>query len=233
MTLGTSIERTLTRRDLPVKKHTFARGSAGACAIIVLMVSLIAPGAPAQLAVDFTGGSQAPGGGFTLGWEFSLSTSMGVDALGIWDENPNGLIGPHAVGLWNTTTGLLLASATINNGPVPVASLSPDGRWLFTSINLLVLGPGDYTLGAAYDTTLSNDPARYNTSASYAPGITFLGDRQASGSSLHMPTTPAGLGNAIFGPNMHLIAVPEPTSLALLLGVGVGAGIFELRRRQR
>ncbi len=195
--------------------------------------------ASAELAADFTTGMTAPGGvpghpGITLGWEFSTTEALTVDALGIWDQDSDGLSASHEVGLWNVTTGDLLATATLSSASSVVPSSSSMGQWLFTSIDALTLAPGEYVLGATYGAA-APDIACYMTDATCAPGVTFVGDRQIIGPSLTLPTIYAGLGNAIFGPNMHIARtadVPEPGSLALLGGLGV-ASLISVRRLKR
>jgi len=106
--------------------------------------------AAASPIVDFTGGIPATTNLNTFGFGFSLTSTQSVGSLGIWDEESNGLATSHQVGLWNSAQ-TLLAVATVDNSSSPVASTSPNGRWMFTSLpGPLSIGPGTYFLGAYY-----------------------------------------------------------------------------------
>ena len=85
-------------------------------------MAIAAPAAHAELVLDLTGGGTVfPCGGCgdasgrTFGWEFTVSGTITVDGIGVWDEGADG-IGPDVLaGLWNDA-GTLLASVTIGNG---------------------------------------------------------------------------------------------------------------------
>src|ERR1039458_2515424 len=78
---------------------------------------------------------------FTLGFSFSLSDSITVNALGVWNE-ANSAFGQQ-VGLWDST-GTLLVSSTIPNG----ATVQDNFAW--NPIPEMVLGAGTYTIAATY-----------------------------------------------------------------------------------
>ena len=102
---------------------------------------------------DFTGssgvGSASAGRQGTVGWSFTLLTTMTVDGLGVWDENGDGIQDPQLVGLWSSA-GALLSSATVDGSSKATPSASSAGQWLFTAVTPLVLDPGDYVLAALY-----------------------------------------------------------------------------------
>ena len=92
------------------------------CFCVCLLV--IHPSLHAGLALDSTSGSNnAAGGHSTVGWSFSVLSSLDVDGLGFFDFESNGLLAPHQVGLWDSG-GTLLASATVTSGSTVVASTS-------------------------------------------------------------------------------------------------------------
>src|SRR5688572_29521400 len=57
----------------------------------------------------FSGGGQD-----TVGWDFTVTQPVVVNALGYYDEAVDGLAASHPVGLWDAATQTLLASATVD-----------------------------------------------------------------------------------------------------------------------
>jgi hypothetical protein len=195
--------------------------------------------ARAELALDFTGGGEGfPITEQTLGWQFSLSEARTVTALGMFDVASDGLSDDHAVGLW-TLSGTLLGSVTVTSTSTPVASTSPDGRWLFESLALpLLLGPGDYVIGADYPSeTFDNDTVITGTDApATATGLTFVGGRftSAPGPGLDFPDLSFTTSGGHFGPNLLFgpaAIVPEPSTF-ILAGLG-GLSLAGLARHRR
>src|SRR4051794_3185620 len=74
--------------------------------------TIITDPGPASMAwVSFAGG-----GVVTLGYDFAVNGSLlQLNALGVWDENSDGLQNAHFVGIWNSN-GDLLGQATIAAG---------------------------------------------------------------------------------------------------------------------
>lgn len=209
------------------------RRAALVAALILILAPL--PAAAASLGIDIAGNGVAgpnPDASFTIGWAVEVVTPVRVTALGVWDENSNGLEVSTPVGLW-TATGTLLASTTVpaSGADIAVPSVLGAGQWLFEDIADVVLPAGVYVLGSvtiedqtvfrAFQDDVILDPALVNfDSAKFAVGATlqFPG---LDGSPL--------LDNGLFGPNFLLEPVtapaPLPASLALLvLGLlGLGA----------
>jgi hypothetical protein len=186
--------------------------------------------ARADLLLDFTGGSaNSFGGDATVGWEFTLSSPMMLNGLGFWDHGSDGLDHPHEVGIWNTANpSSPLATTIITSGSTPVASSSSAGLWLFNSVSSLTLSPGTYVVGA---TIVANDTdlQRFNATASLIPDATFVQALDIGASVLTYPLPASVFNDGVFGPNLEVSAVPEPTSAAILL-CGM---ILCLRRGQR
>ncbi len=186
--------------------------------------------------LDFTGGSPLTfGADATVGWKFTVTSTITIEGLGIFDVGGNGLAESHQIGLWTSSGGSPLVSATIDNAnSTPVASMSNLGNWLSTPIASRQLTPGDYVVGAFY--THGKDAFITRATASTISGVTWDEYRAAVGSSLLFPdpftaeSSPAGF----FGPNLFTAtpapAVPEPTSL-ILLGSGL-AGLIAWRKRR-
>ena len=205
---------------------------------VAAAMAIAAPAAHAELVLDLTGGgAAAPCGscgdasGRTVGWEFTVSSTITVDGIGVWDEGADG-IGPDVLaGLWNDA-GTLLASVTIGNGSTSVASALVAGEWLFESIAAQVLNPGTYRVGSVfYNLT---PLARIGTpTLSTIPEISVIHHLIGPGganSGLADPTDT--FGNQVYGPTLRL-AMPasEPAGLALA-AVGL-VGLTALRRRAR
>jgi hypothetical protein len=188
-----------------------------------------------QLGADFTNAfERAPIANSNYGWAFTVTSSLVVDGLGLWDARSDGLVEKHEVGIWRTSgpTGapVLIASEDVsNNDSLPVPSLSPNGRWLFTTISAVTLAPGSYILGAIYRSGPSGSYDPFVSDAltiSTTPGITYGSTREIHNTEMLSCPTDFGLNehNGFFGPNIRL--VPE-ASVPLL----IAAGAFFLGRR--
>jgi hypothetical protein len=202
----------------------------------VLVIHTSAGGrARGELALDFTDGSVGMSGlSGTLGWSFTVNSTITIGSLGLWNEGSQALHSSHDVGLW-TGTGSLLATTTITTASSPVPSNSGDGQWLFNTITPLTLNPGSYVIGAQYAQT-DPDQIRALTTATTISQITFEHERDIGSSSLAFPTNSFPSFDAgIFGPNLLTTAVPEPSSaiIAVFDAVGVIAYGWSRHRCQQ
>lgn len=205
--------------------------------VVVLLLSATAfvgsSSARAEILVDmYPGGTFGAVPNQDYGFKFTLSQAQYITALGIWDEDGDGLLDTHAVGLW-TTAGSLLATVSVDNGSTPVASADASGQWIFENLaSPFILDPGTYILGADY--AGGNDPVRSATSGlTVTPGAIFIEPRYSSSETpgLDFPDTVGFLSNSYFGPNLMLTAVPEPSSMLLVGLLTAGGGFRALRRR--
>jgi hypothetical protein len=199
-------------------------------AYLAMALALFVPKARAGLILDLnTGGTPAPCGGCgangtTFGWSFQVTSPVTVTGIGVWDAGSDGLGVSTDVGLY-TAAGSLLASATISDSSMPVASASTDGRWLFESVQPITLTPGDYLIGNVF---LDSAPIA-QTSAPFLtiPQITLLGG--AEGTSNAGLTAPLGsFSFPIFGPTLQVTSTPEPGAVSML---GLGLALIGLRYR--
>lgn len=193
--------------------------------------------ANATLALDLTTGgtSTACGGGCgsgdTIGYEFTVTSTVSGNALGAWNAGGTGLgSAPEEVGIWSTA-GSLVTSATVTSASTPVASASTDGDWLFTSVSPFVLTPGTYDIGLVFFATspLSQIGASFVTE----PGITVDSGTVSGNAGFSQPTDP--FFTDIFGPTFGTISVPapEPASLAILGAALTALAGLRRRRAQR
>jgi hypothetical protein len=206
---------------------------------ISALLSLMSGSAMADsLALDFTSGTVPTGNVIfiseTVGWTFTVTSTVTVTALGVWDEGADGLVADHQVGIWNSS-GTLLVSATVSNGTASaVASSSSDGDWRFESTLLdssagsNVLGPGTYTIGGLYVAGMSNDLVRSHATSTTASGIAFGDAAESGGGTLQEPVTIISSADAGgFGPNFLIASpssVPEPATWALMIAAFAGLG---------
>jgi hypothetical protein len=197
--------------------------------------------------LDIVGGvpSETTAASITYGWWFSLSQSVTVNGIGIWDEGGDGLLpGTVPVALWRRD-GTLLATGIVGDGAQPVSSIGTSGTWLFDRFaSPLTLDIGEYVVGALYSRALQ-EPLRVNATTVTLPGVTYLGGAFGEAEGLRFPSTIFEIPNQsrnYFGPNLLTDAdrafpeppppVPEPAS-AVLVATGVMALLANARRLRR
>ncbi len=208
-------------------------------ALIGLTTALLAtaPRAHAQTTA-ITGITIAPGGArlsgdFTIGFEFTTTTSLLVSSLGVYDHDQDGLAGSHQVGIWRVSDQALLTSSTVTT------TSALDGLFRYESVAPITLPAGNtYRIGALYTVAVGDFYLAEANFGGYtvASGLTFNRPNGAVFDTLGFayPTQIAISRDGHFSANFKFTssaAAPEPGSLALL---GLG-GVFVLgvvRRRK-
>jgi len=198
--------------------------------VVAALVFLPATSHASTLGLDVTSNTQifAPGVFHNIGWQLSVSSTITIDGLGLFDVDPAGLTETHQVGIWDNS-GTLLASTTVTSGSTFVTSVSGAGDWLFNSITPLVLAPGTYVVSGFYAT--SADSVMANATIVTDPRISFLASRASTEGAFAEAGVYGLVEPGVFGANLRVqapVVTPEPTSMFLL-----GSGIVALAVRRR
>ena len=164
----------------------------------------------------------------TSAWDFQLTQSFQVTALGYYDSgSAGGLLTSHQVGLWKND-GTLLVSATIPAGTA--ASLI--GSYRYVPITSIILAPGFYEVGGFVPGGL--DKYVYDATGTTQPGILYYVSHVATGSfafpgGQFLVSTKEFTANFETHPVVNT-AVPEPNTAALI-STGVAGLLLFMRRR--
>lgn len=202
---------------------------AAPCLAVLL---LTAASAHAQLVLSTSGGNEVSVGPGTAGFSFTTgAASETVRAVGVFDASAldAGLFNSHTVGIWDSATHALLASAVVPaSGAVAIGSF----QYVNLAAPLPLAANHSFTLGAFYadndfDLSLANV-----TSVSLAPNNGIGHALLSTGSGFGFPDLDvSGANLGFFGPNVSFNAVPEPAASAALAGLALLA--FAALRRLR
>jgi hypothetical protein len=171
----------------------------------------------------------------TVGYQVTTGANpVAIKSLGFFDYNRDGLAAAHRVGVWDATTGQLVAQATVPSGTA--GDLKEFTRYvdLGTAVNLL---PNHaYYVGA--EVTVGGDIWYNNVAAmpfepssiAWLDGMTI--DRGVyTSSAFGLPNLFDGASQYFFAPNLQLVETPEPASWVIVLVMGAAAGVFARCRR--
>jgi hypothetical protein len=162
------------------------------------------------------------------GYGFIPSTNLLLTALVFWDEGSNGLFIGFEIGLWETGSQTLLASAIIVSGDPLDATLVVDGgSWRYETLSSAVaLSRGvDYTLAFHLGPVFlpSSESLFFDfASISTSPDLAVIDERRFLETRYFaIPTVVGSPAGTMFLANANaLITVPESTT-ALLLAFGL------------
>ncbi len=181
-----------------------------------------------------TAGTQAYNG--ALGNEFDVLSPAGISVtrLGVFDDNSDGLNSTITVGIFDRSTASLVGTSltfTGNDG-----SLEDGTRWI-TLVSPITLAAGfeGMVLAQVYNGAERNGNVGTGSTASPTDdgggAISFVGgSRFGPGGVFDYPTSvDGGPANRYHAGNFDYDIIPEPSSLALLLGA---FGLFGFRRRR-
>lgn len=188
--------------------------------------------AHAQLIIGLTGGNDLSVGPGTAAFSFAATAPITLRSFGVYDSDPltPGLYNAHTIGLWDSVSHNLLASAT-----VPAQGAAAIGQFWYVALDASVtlLSGHSYVLGATYlDSDF--DFARGNvTSVVTDPRIT-LGDALLStGTGFEYPDLNVSGANAgFFGANALETAVPELSITGVFSAICLGGFVAWRRFRQ-
>jgi hypothetical protein len=186
---------------------------------------------------------------FTLGWEFVANANATVNGLGAF-LGPNGFNQTQQVGLWDVSTGNLLAHAFVTGDETPVGA----APWVFESIPGVQLTAGDAYIVASQggaDFTGFVGPATFNPAISYVADAFAFDLFTNENDPLTYPDLHVGLLPGVsgwYGGNIMLAgpqtggypgfsdfsstAVPEASTWAMLLTGFAGVAFAAHRARK-
>ena len=113
-------------------------------ASLVFAGTNVAQAAP-LLSITNTVGQTLGNPPFTLGFEFTATSTFWATDLGFFDSSADGLAEAHAIGLWDNS-GTLLASTVLPSG---MAGTLVSG-FRYVPIAPVLLTPGSYRVGALF-----------------------------------------------------------------------------------
>lgn len=194
-----------------------------AATVCLLGSPAVAAGTPG-LTIDSGTGLPIDGDGpWTLGWSFDVTTTQTLVGLGLYDQDGDGFLSSHTVGLWDNQ-GTLLTSAV-------VASADPlISGFRFASISAFQLLAGQrYIVGAA--DLGKGDGYWIDATTTTVAGIDYVNSRFKFGSGLNFPGV-VGADDGYFGGNILVEGgIPEPSTWAMMI-IGFGAAGSMIRRRK-
>jgi hypothetical protein len=161
----------------------------------------------------------------TYGWRFTVGAApISVTHLGYFDVGLDGFSGPHQVGIWDTSGGLLVQAALPAGTD---ADLS--GAYRFELVSTTPLSANTTYLIGAYTAEVNADTAiAFAAPQAYASEIMYLG-ASYNNSGFAAPSTGYSAAHGVFGPNFQFTSVPEPEEYAVLMGLGL-VGFVCLRK---
>jgi hypothetical protein len=208
--------------------------------VTFIVAALFAPATSFAAAIEFTSAPVAHDSQLSLGFRFTTNEALDVTSLGYYDDNQDGFVTSHEVGIFDEN-GALLISAVLGAG----STASLDGHYRYVPVTPITLAANSSFVIAA--TTFGEaDAYAYGikdaTIAGFVvdPRIDIASDAARflyqNDNTLRLPTDQFGGYTIYGGPNFLLAAtesstVPEPANFSITLA-GV-AGFLLICGRQR
>jgi hypothetical protein len=197
---------------------------------VVIVVALAAASAQASPLYSNPGGTPRDNAGGTVGLSFFPTSDLLVTDLGYFDDDGDGNVISHQVGLWNTTSLVPLALVTVQAG----TASSLVGQYRYEAITPITLTAGvQYRLGARIENA-SGDvwPDLSGTFTLILP-VTNIHARYDLAAGLNRPDVDAATGGFYQAPNLiaSVVEVPEPGAVTLAF-FGI-AGLCRVVRKRR
>lgn len=178
-----------------------------------------------------TPGNQAWGG--TLGLDFNVNRQIRVTSLGTFDSGKDGITSDIFVGIFDLSTGNLVAPAINLNGTTNAGGTA----YVTQQVTPIVLGPGNYQL-AAWGYNLGAD-MNYNNSGPGGPiifdslfgALTAVGTRYSDFAAPGVLATNVDVGTTRYGAGTFAAYVPEPATWGMLI-TGFAMTGAAMRRRK-
>jgi len=163
----------------------------------------------------------------TVGATFTVGNqAMIVTALGVFDSAQDGLLEPHAVGIW--LSGSLIANTVVPAG----TGASLQGTFRYVGIPTLNLAANTtYTIGAFFDSPSTPfDPIGVLGTWTVDPAFTVATPYYYSGDPTSFVEPTFGYAASdLWAANMLFTVVPEPGSLML----AAASSVLMMRRRRQ
>jgi hypothetical protein len=210
-------------------------------AIAALVVgSFLYPNASNAAAVEFTDASVFHDAQLSLGFVFTTNQEVSVTALGYFDEDQDGFLTNHEVGIFDVN-GALLISAILNAG----SGHPLEGHYRYKAVTPITLGANSSFVLVGTTFGLLDGWAFGNSNSITGlvvdPRISVASDAARfiyeNDNVLRVPTEHFGGFTIYGGPNFLLGAsdggeVPEPATLTLTLA-GLAGVVFVSKRTAR
>jgi hypothetical protein len=165
----------------------------------------------AEVIFSFTGGTGVFQGGIVAGNSFTAPNGATFNSLGFIDLGSDGIAANYNVGIFDTTSQTLLASATVT----PASPLINGFR--YAPIPATTIAPGQSFTIAASLPAGAPDPWMTNTTLNLGPGFTGAGTGRFLGvGTLSFPTQSDAAPYAVANASDTIVPEPSATPAVLL-----------------